>query len=357
MLALLLVGTCPGLAPVASAAPSPVASDTAGTSVGARAATIRSVTEQLHALAESNEALTERYLGARIETARSQQRLAQALRTAAVARQRLETSRRALARLVSQQYRRPSFSRVGTLLISNSGEDYLSRMESLAQLTRNRAQIVTNYAAAQAAAATAADYANRQLADATKRRTALAAQHSSLQTRIEHYKRRLATLTAAQRAALLVPAAKPVTRRPAPGTASRQPSSSPPAAIPQTPAPTGSTAAAVAVRTAMAQQGKPYVYATAGPSTFDCSGLTMFAWAAAGVSIPHQSQAQYRLGSPVSADALAPGDLVFFYQDLHHVGLYIGSGLMVHAPTTGDVVKVTALNVFGSEYMGARRLG
>jgi cell wall-associated NlpC family hydrolase len=107
----------------------------------------------------------------------------------------------------------------------------------------------------------------------------------------------------------------------------------------------------------MAQLGKPYVFAAAGPSSFDCSGLTMYAWAAAGVSIPHQSSAQFNLGTPVPANQLAPGDLVFFYSDIHHVGLYIGNGNMVHAPTTGDVVKVTSVSVFGSDYMGARRLG
>jgi cell wall-associated NlpC family hydrolase len=83
----------------------------------------------------------------------------------------------------------------------------------------------------------------------------------------------------------------------------------------------------------------------------------MFAWAAAGVSLPHQSQAQFGLGTPVAADQLAPGDLVFFYQDLHHVGLYIGNGMMVHAPTEGDVVRIAPVAEFGSDYMGARRYG
>jgi cell wall-associated NlpC family hydrolase len=99
-------------------------------------------------------------------------------------------------------------------------------------------------------------------------------------------------------------------------------------------------AAQVAVDTAMAQLGKPYVWAAAGPGSFDCSGLALYAYKAAGISLPHSAAMQSRMGTPVSLNALQPGDLVFFY-GLGHVGIYIGGGNVVHAPHTGDVVKVT----------------
>jgi cell wall-associated NlpC family hydrolase len=117
------------------------------------------------------------------------------------------------------------------------------------------------------------------------------------------------------------------------------------------PAPNGGAATAVA--TAMAQLGKPYRYAAAGPGSFDCSGLTMFAWAAAGVRLPHSSAAQYASLPHVSQDQLAPGDLVFYGHPIHHVGMYIGNGQYVHAPQTGDVVKVAS--AFRSDYVGAAR--
>jgi peptidoglycan DL-endopeptidase CwlO len=111
----------------------------------------------------------------------------------------------------------------------------------------------------------------------------------------------------------------------------------------------------VAVNTAMAQLGKPYRYAAAGPSSFDCSGLTMFAWAAAGVRLPHSSAAQYASLPHVPQDQLVPGDLVFYGRPIHHVGIYIGGGQYVHAPHTGDVVKVAS--AFRGDYVGAARPG
>jgi cell wall-associated NlpC family hydrolase len=106
------------------------------------------------------------------------------------------------------------------------------------------------------------------------------------------------------------------------------------------PPPPPSTKAQIAVAYAYSQLGKPYAFATAGPDTFDCSGLTMAAWRAAGVSMPHYSGSQALLFPRVTFDQLRPGDLVFFYTDLHHVGIYIGNGQMIHAPQTGDVVKI-----------------
>jgi cell wall-associated NlpC family hydrolase len=82
------------------------------------------------------------------------------------------------------------------------------------------------------------------------------------------------------------------------------------------------------------------VFAAAGPDTFDCSGLTMAAWAAAGVRMPHYSGSQANMFPKVTWEQLQPGDIVVFYDDLHHVGLYIGGGMMIHAPQTGDVVKI-----------------
>ncbi|MEU2349902.1 C40 family peptidase [Modestobacter sp. NPDC049651] len=121
------------------------------------------------------------------------------------------------------------------------------------------------------------------------------------------------------------------------------------------PAPAPNGAAQKAVDTALAQQGDPYVWAAAGPDAFDCSGLTQYAYAAAGVKLPHSSLSQSKLGTPVSRADLRPGDLVFFYSPVSHVGMYIGNGQMVHAPTSGSVVKVVSLDAMGS-FTTARRL-
>jgi cell wall-associated NlpC family hydrolase len=110
------------------------------------------------------------------------------------------------------------------------------------------------------------------------------------------------------------------------------------------------------VGVAMRYLGVPYVWGGASPAGFDCSGLTMYVYAQVGVSLPHNAAAQYGYGSPVSRSDLQPGDLVFF-DGLGHVGLYIGGGNFIHAPHTGDVVKISSLSGwYAATYVGARRL-
>ena len=104
------------------------------------------------------------------------------------------------------------------------------------------------------------------------------------------------------------------------------------------PPPSGSRGA-TALAYARAQLGEPYVYGGDGPGEWDCSGLTMMAWAEAGVSLPHSSREQYNTSPKVSESDLAPGDLVIFYDDAHHVGLYAGEGMVLHAPRPGKSVE------------------
>jgi peptidoglycan DL-endopeptidase CwlO len=113
--------------------------------------------------------------------------------------------------------------------------------------------------------------------------------------------------------------------------------------------------AAAAVRFAMAQVGKAYVYGAAGPNAYDCSGLTMRAWGAAGVGLPHSSSAQQGSGTRVSESELRPGDLVFYYSPVSHVGMYIGNGLIVNALNPGAGVRVSGLH--SMPYSGAVRPG
>jgi peptidoglycan DL-endopeptidase CwlO len=118
-----------------------------------------------------------------------------------------------------------------------------------------------------------------------------------------------------------------------------------------------SSGAGAAVSTAQAQLGKPYQWGGAGPDDFDCSGLTMYSWAAAGVSLPHSSSAQYASTTHIPLSALQPGDLVFFYSDLSHVGIYVGGGTMIHAPHTGTVVSYASIYDMGTTAIFAGRVG
>jgi peptidoglycan DL-endopeptidase CwlO len=110
----------------------------------------------------------------------------------------------------------------------------------------------------------------------------------------------------------------------------------------------------IAARKACTAIGKPYVWSAAGPNSFDCSGLTLWAWAAAGVTLRHYTVWQYNDNTPVSKANLRPGDLVFFYPgSLHHMAIYVGGGWIVHAPQTGDYVRMARLDAF--PWAGARR--
>jgi cell wall-associated NlpC family hydrolase len=105
---------------------------------------------------------------------------------------------------------------------------------------------------------------------------------------------------------------------------------------------------------AMSKLGAPYQWAADGPNSFDCSGFTMWVYRQVGVSLPHSSRAQYNVGQRVSRSNLKPGDLVFFGRSrIHHVGIYVGGNQYIHAPSTGDVVKVSSLS--RTDYVGAVR--
>jgi peptidoglycan DL-endopeptidase CwlO len=109
-----------------------------------------------------------------------------------------------------------------------------------------------------------------------------------------------------------------------------------------------------ALRAALTQRGKPYVWGAAGPDSYDCSGLVVWAFAQEGISLPHYTGSLWNSGMHVSRADLQPGDLVFFFADISHVGMYIGNGLMVDAPSTGQLVQVQP--VFWDSYVGAVRI-
>ncbi|MEV4158779.1 C40 family peptidase [Nonomuraea dietziae] len=116
----------------------------------------------------------------------------------------------------------------------------------------------------------------------------------------------------------------------------------------------GSGKAAEAARWALTQQLKPYVWGAEGPNSYDCSGLVMAAYQRVGISLPHYTGDQWTAGTHITREQMRPGDLVFFYNDLHHVGIYIGGGMMVHAPRTGDVVRIAAIG--NRPFAGAVRI-
>ena len=119
----------------------------------------------------------------------------------------------------------------------------------------------------------------------------------------------------------------------------------------------GSSTAQEALAAAKSKIGKPYVWGATGPNSFDCSGLTSWAFKQAGTSIPRTSSAQSKAGTKVSVDSLQPGDLVFFYSPVSHVAMYIGDGKIIEAPNSGSNVRIRPLSQYKGDIVGARRMG
>ncbi|MDQ1743631.1 MAG: peptidoglycan DL-endopeptidase CwlO [Pseudonocardiales bacterium] len=317
------------------------------------------VTAKLHDLAKTSEKLAEQLNQTQIDVRTAQRAAAEATRAAATAELAARTAKRQLAASLASQYKAASFSRTAALLASSSTDGYLQTIQSMNLLTQHQSVVALTAGKAIATSNAAAARAKDAVTTAVAKRALIAKRQAELARQVTKYKALLATLTAAERAKYYNPVPQPtaatvarvVTRAVA---ASAPMAATVAAAMPA--APHVSQGAGAAVSAARAQLGKPYQYGASGPGSFDCSGLTAWAWRAAGVSLPHSAAAQHGVGSPVSRGDLRPGDLVFFGSPAYHVGIYVGDGMMIHAPTTGDVVKMSPLS-YMSDYSGATRVG
>jgi cell wall-associated NlpC family hydrolase len=316
--------------------------------------TIASVTQRLDRLSKQSESLAEKYNGAQITlTARqkSADKAQHALRSAVAAYQ---TARAQLADTVKSQYEGAQFSTAGALLTSTTDANYLDKVEALNLLNAHRSAVVAELIVAKSNA----DNAQNAAADALQRaktvRDTVRKQRADVEVQTKKYTDLLATLNAQQQEAYL--------NRNAPTTAQLATTTEAPAPPAQRAAPPavggGSAKAQTAVAYARAQLGKPYVFGAAGPDAFDCSGLTMMAWAAAGVSLPHYAPSQMQNGSvvPIDVSAMLPGDLIFLYPDVGHVEIYAGNGMAISAPQPGDVVKYVSVAYDMPSIVGVRRI-
>ncbi len=307
--------------------------------------TVASAEQRLGELAAQNSQLVEQFDRAQQDVATRQAQAVKAQQLAAAAAAQYQAARAQLGATVAAQYEGGSFSATGALLSSNSGQSYLDQLDTLTMLSTHTSQVVDAMKASKKVADSTSKNADVLLSSARAKRDALARQRQQVQTQVNKYTALLATLTSAQRAAYQ--------RMQNPSVSAQTISN---AKVQLSAMPATSAAAAKAVRFALEQVGKPYVFGAAGPGSFDCSGLTMAAWASAGVSLPHSAEGQYSYGHHVAFNQLQPGDLMFFYQPIGHVTIYVGGGLMVSAPTEGENVSVVPANAFGGSFTGATRL-
>lgn len=284
------------------------------------------------------------------------------------ARARLAQFQAAVNKLAAAQYMGGRVDGMSAMLTSESPQgliDKLAVQRLMASQMRNQ---MASFRAAGDQAAKAEQASAKSAADAKSAaeraaavRAALQSKQSQLQVQIAVVKSQYQALSPQQRTALADPGPVPAA---APGPGAPAPDALPPGAPPpdgqvpgQAPPPGGVFAPgpggvgggdrATVVQAALTQVGSPYVWGGAAPGGFDCSGLVMWAFQQAGISLPHSSQAQAVGGQPVSLSDLQPGDVVTFYNDASHSGIYVGDGMVIHSSTYGQPVRVVPMNAAG----------
>jgi cell wall-associated NlpC family hydrolase len=235
---------------------------------------------------------------------------------------------------IVRQYQGEGLSAVGQVVVSEDPAAFLDHLTTMSSLNDLQANMYSEYATELKALDIRSEATAERTAQVAAAQKRAAAEKAKIDAALSEAEDLLDRLKEQERQAILSRGAG----------STRLPSEVP-----------ASGRAAAAVAYAMAQVGDAYVYGAAGPNAFDCSGLTMMAWAQAGVGLPHSSSAQSGSGMRVSSGSLIPGDLVFYYSPISHVGIYIGNGLIVHAANPGAGVRVAGL--YSMPYSGAVRPG
>ncbi|MBO0847238.1 MAG: C40 family peptidase [Nocardioides sp.] len=256
---------------------------------------------------------------------------------------RTEQARQVIADSIIQQYEGDSLSAVGRAVVAKDPNQFVSQLTTMSAFNSMQASQYSSFLTEAKALKLRQAATDKQMAKIAALEKQAAQDKATIDHNLAAAKSLLGNLKAAQRQRMLA-ASRSTSPTPVSSTSSTPTSSAP-----------ASGRAAAAVAYAMAQVGKAYVYGGAGPDAFDCSGLTMAAWGVAGVGLPHSAAAQYNSGTHISASQLQPGDLVFYYSPISHVGMYIGNGQIVNAENPSVGVTVTGL--YTMPYVGAVRPG
>jgi peptidoglycan DL-endopeptidase CwlO len=313
---------------------------------------IDDVQQRVDRLYHEAEQASERYNDAKIELKDLRHDLAAVEADQRRQDDRLQVVREQVQDAIVQQYQGQSLSAVGQVVVSDDPSAFLGQLSTMSAYNDMQSQLFDDYAT-EAKALDLRSSATEQRADkvaSTEKK--LAQDKAVIDKKLAEAKDLLGNLKEQERQEILSRNAARDAARAATAAPAEAPAAAPaeaPAAVP------ASGGAGAAVAYAMSQVGDAYVYGAAGPSAFDCSGLTMMAWAQAGVALPHSSSAQYSSGPHIAESDLRPGDLVFYYSPISHVGMYIGNGMIVNAENPSVGVKVTSLHEM--PYVGAVRPG
>ncbi|MBC9725760.1 C40 family peptidase [Streptomyces sp. TRM68367] len=325
---------------------------------------LEEVEKKVDDLYRQAESATDKYNAAKEKTATQRKRVDTLLDDVAQRTQQLNEARDELGSFAAAQYRNgATLPATATFLLADSPQDYFDQNQLTDRLTGRQKEAVDDYVTQQSETMQKRREATESLRSLTESQSDLKTAKATVQRKLADARELLSQLTAeekarlaaiekkkqqeaARKAAELARQQQAEQERQAREEAARQQESgnaSGSTTAPETSAPaTDSSYAAKAEKAiafARAQMGKPYVWGAIGPGSYDCSGLTQAAWKAAGVSLPRTTYDQVDAGTTVPLTQAQPGDLVFFYDDISHVGLYIGNGMMIHAPKPGAYVR------------------
>ncbi|MFJ3757196.1 NlpC/P60 family protein [Streptomyces sp. NPDC090080] len=322
---------------------------------------LEEVEKKVDALYRQAESATEKYNAAKEKTGKQRKQVDTLLDDVAQRTDRLNKAREELGSFAAAQYRTgASAPDTSTFLLADTPQDYFDQTQLMNRLTSRQKGAVDDYATQQSATMAKRQEAAKSLETLTETQDDLKTAKSTVQAKLAsarellsqlnaQEKARLAEIEKKQRAAAAAKAAE-LAKQQAAAERKDVPSSSAPSSGGSSSS-SGSaygTKAAKAIAFARAQIGKPYVWGATGPGSYDCSGLSQAAWKAAGVSLPRTTYDQVNAGTTVSLADARPGDLVFFYDDVTHVGIYIGDGMMIHAPKPGAYVREESI-YYGGE--------
>jgi len=313
---------------------------------------------QLTQMSQKLEIITEQYNGARIDLTKRRAEVVKARTQVKTLQQQVHTLQGKVKKVAVSAYQNGHLSSFSSFVTSKSPQSFLDQLSTLDVIAQKQTASLSGLAKAEkgAKAAVARDAkaeaaAKTTLAHINAQKKTIGKQVTQLTTLMHSLSAKELAAYRAEKSRQQVQAVAQQRQRQQQQT--QQVGDSPPKS--PTPPPAGSSKGAIAVKAAEAELGKPYVWGAAGPDSFDCSGLMLWAWAKAGVSLPHQSAQQYNVGTHVSESDLQPGDLVFYYSPIHHVAMYVGNGMVIQAPDFGVPVGYAPVN--SMPYTGATRVG
>ncbi|MER7487255.1 NlpC/P60 family protein [Streptomyces sp. NPDC126497] len=320
---------------------------------------LEEVEKKVDDLYRQAESATERYNAAKERTAKQRKRADTLLDDVAERTQRLNDAREELGSFAAAQYRTGAgLPDTATFLLADTPQDVFDQRQVMDRMTGRQKEAVDDYVTQQSETMKKRREATESLRTLTETQGDLKTAKATVQKKLADARELMAELTAEEKARLaaIERRKRGEAARKAAELAERQKDREE-AAARQDGGTSGGTAESSGTATASsagssygteaekalafvrAQIGKPYVWGATGPGSYDCSGLTQAAWKAAGVTLPRTTYDQVNAGTTVPVSQARPGDLVFFYDDVTHVGLYIGNGMMIHAPKPGTYVR------------------